>query len=71
MFKHARCGGVAGIRLYLRWLGHALRWNALSLIRRSKPTGLGFTAGFLTGTLLSLRYAVDPKTRLYRPRRAG
>ena len=68
VLKHARLADPHAVRLYARWLWACALWNAGSLLRGRRPTGLGYTATFVAGSLRSLRYAVDRRSRMYVPR---
>lgn len=65
IFKYVRLGDPFAIRLYVRWVAFCLVWNVVSVLRGSRPTGIPITLGFLRGSLMSLRYGVDRRSRLY------
>jgi glycosyltransferase involved in cell wall biosynthesis len=68
LHKHVRLRDPSGVRLYAAWLAHLLRWNARSLATGARPTGIGFTLGYIRGTVRSYRYGVDRRTGWYKPR---
>jgi hypothetical protein len=67
--KHVRLGEPAAVGWYVRWLAHLVARNARAVLTRTRPTGLGVTAAFIQGSLASLRYGLDRRTRMYTARR--
>jgi len=66
MAKHARLGDPWGLHLlgvYLRFFG---KQAARNLLRTGWPGGAGEAAALVGGALLSLRFRVDARSRLYK-----
>ena len=65
MFKHVRLGDPAGTVVYFRFL-----WSAVGVVIRNvlsgkRPTGANYVRAFLSGTLASFRFRIDPRRRQY------
>jgi len=66
MAKHARLGDPWGRELLVSYVRFFAGQAARSLVRTGRPKGASEAAALVAGALSSLRFRVDPKTRLYR-----
>lgn len=64
-FKHVRLGDPQAAALYLRFFGQNLRRMSSSLLKRGRPTGLGYLVGFVSGAVASYKFGVDRAQRRY------
>jgi glycosyltransferase involved in cell wall biosynthesis len=65
LVKHIRLGDPAALWLYMRFLGTSVLMVPLNLARGTRPTGLGFTLHFLSGSLNSFKFPIDRTSRSY------
>jgi glycosyltransferase involved in cell wall biosynthesis len=65
LVKHIRLGDRDALWLYMRFLGTSILMVPLNLARGTRPTGLGFTLHFLSGSLNSFKFPVDRTSRSY------
>lgn len=68
IFKHVRLGDPNAIWLYIRFLAECVRVIVRNLVRGERPTLIGFTLMFLSGSIASLRFRIDRDLKLYVPR---
>jgi glycosyltransferase involved in cell wall biosynthesis len=66
--KHARLGDRVGLHLYFQWLAHLLGRNVRLIVARRRPTGVGMTLAYLHGSMRSLGYRIDRRTKMYAAR---
>jgi glycosyltransferase involved in cell wall biosynthesis len=65
LFKHVRLGSVSAARVYfdhLRIMGGLVTRN---LLRGRRPVGIRYTVSYLSGTVASLRFRIDPGSQMY------
>lgn len=67
-WKHVRLGDMVALGVYLDFVGVSVRAVCVNLVRERRPQGLGFLLAFLSGSLESYKFRVDPKLRQYVPR---
>jgi len=65
VYKHVRLGDPEGILLYLRFLTSAVMVVVGNVVRFKRPTGANYLRAFLSGTVASYRFPIDPRTRNY------
>jgi GT2 family glycosyltransferase len=64
-FKHVRMGDADAARIYLGFLGVTGRIAAKNLLTGRRPIGLRYVVAYLSGTVESLRFRIDPGHRMY------
>jgi hypothetical protein len=65
LFKHVRLGSASAARVYLDHLlimGGNITRNLLS---GRRPLGIRYTVSYLSGTVASLRFRIDPESQVY------
>jgi GT2 family glycosyltransferase len=65
MFKHVRLRDPAGTRVYLQFLGSTLKLVSGNVLSGKRPTGANYLVAFLSGTLASWKFGIDPSSRQY------
>jgi len=68
MYKHVRLRDPHGAMVYMRFLGSTIARVSGNVLFRRRPTGMNYLIAFLSGTLASYRFRVDPTKREYVPR---
>jgi GT2 family glycosyltransferase len=63
--KHIRLGDTAALGVYVGFVGANLRRAGSGLLHGGRPVGLGYLVAFLSGSIDSFRYKVDPELRQY------
>jgi GT2 family glycosyltransferase len=66
--KHVRCGDPLATGLLARRIARIGARQLRHLVDRRRPSQAAYLRAYLEGARASLRYAIDRKTRLYRPR---
>jgi glycosyltransferase involved in cell wall biosynthesis len=64
-WKHVRLGDRQALAVYLDFVGASVRAVCVNLVRDHRPQGVGFLLSFLSGSLKSYRFGVDPRRRQY------
>ena len=65
LWKHVRLRDPAAVGVYFSFVGESLRAICRNIIRDKRPQGLGFLLAFLSGSLNSYKFHIDPKSRQY------
>jgi GT2 family glycosyltransferase len=65
LFKHIRLGDWKAAGLYVRHMAILSRVVARNVLTGKRPTGLDYTAAFLSGAVKSCRFAIDRRRKLY------
>jgi GT2 family glycosyltransferase len=68
LIKHVRLGDLQGTTLYARWLAKSGTRVLKSVLTGTRPTGARFLKAFVTGSIASWRFGIDPKRRIYEKR---
>jgi glycosyltransferase involved in cell wall biosynthesis len=68
MYKHVRLRDPHGTLVYLRFLGSTVARVSGNVLFRRRPTGMNYLIAFLSGTLASYKFRVDPTKREYVPK---
>jgi hypothetical protein len=64
-FKHVRLGDRDAMGVYLGFVGANVQRVCASLVRGKRPVGLGYLFSFLSGSLRSYKFRVDPRQKQY------
>jgi glycosyltransferase involved in cell wall biosynthesis len=67
-FKHVRLGDLDALGVYLGFIGANVRRAASGMLRGKRPEGLGYLYAFLSGSVTSWKYKIDPELKRYVPR---
>jgi glycosyltransferase involved in cell wall biosynthesis len=68
LIKHARLLDPQGAALYARWLAKSGTRVVKSVLTGTRPTGARFLKAFVSGTLASWKFKIDPDRRIYEKR---
>jgi glycosyltransferase involved in cell wall biosynthesis len=64
-YKHVRLGDLQGIAVYLRFLGSGVQMIGQNVLHGRRPLGSSFLRGFVSGSLQSYKFGIDPDSRHY------
>jgi glycosyltransferase involved in cell wall biosynthesis len=64
-FKHVRLGDTDAMGVYLGFIGANVRRVARGVLHGKRPEGLGYLISFLSGSVNSFKYKIDPNLRQY------
>lgn len=68
LFKHIRLGDMDAARVYAGFIAANVVRVCGNVVRGHRPTGLGYLVSFVQGSLDSLQYRVDKRSRAYIPK---